>query len=89
MLRATGTTGAVGMEIALAISVGYFGGEYLDGRFDSTPWLKWIGFAGGVGASIKALMRVTRHYNRAIAQTEGDSLSDGLDSADNETRETR
>jgi F0F1-type ATP synthase assembly protein I len=66
MLRAAGTTGAVGIEIALAIILGYVGGEWLDTKFHSTPWLKWIGFAAGVGASVKALVRVTRHYQKSL-----------------------
>ncbi len=68
MLRAAGTTGAIGLEVAMAIAVGYFGGEFLDHRFHSTPWLKWIGFAAGTGAAIKALMRVTRQYNKSLQE---------------------
>ncbi len=66
MWRAVGNTGAVGFEIAAAMGIGYFGGQYLDGRFHSTPWLKWIGFAAGIGAGIKALVRVTRSYNKTF-----------------------
>ncbi|MCG5054298.1 MAG: AtpZ/AtpI family protein [Myxococcales bacterium] len=62
--RQAGNTGAVGIEIAIAIVIGYFGGQYLDGQFGTTPWISWIGFAAGVGAGIKALVRVTRQYNR-------------------------
>jgi F0F1-type ATP synthase assembly protein I len=62
MWRLAGETGAVGLEIAVAIAIGYFGGLYLDNRFHSTPWLKWIGFGAGIGAAIKALIRVTRKY---------------------------
>jgi F0F1-type ATP synthase assembly protein I len=76
MMRTAGNAGAVGIEIALAICLGYFGGEYLDGKFNSTPWLKWIGFAAGVGAAIKALMRVTRQYKKALAKEEGSAGSD-------------
>ncbi len=62
MVGIAASTGAVGIEIAAAIAVGFFGGEWLDSRFHSTPWLKWIGFAAGIGAAIKALIRVTRSY---------------------------
>lgn len=64
MWRQAGTTGAVGLEIAVAIIIGYFGGRYLDGWFKTTPWLSWIGFGAGVGAAIKALIRVVRDYRR-------------------------
>ncbi|HEX7506908.1 MAG TPA: AtpZ/AtpI family protein [Polyangia bacterium] len=61
-----GSTGAVGIEIAVAISIGYFGGQYLDRRLGVAPWLTWVGFAAGVGASIKALVRVVRSYKKSL-----------------------
>jgi len=68
MWRQAGTTGAVGIEITVAIVIGYFGGRYLDGAFGTTPWLSWVGFGAGVGAGIKALVRVVRDYRRQDAQ---------------------
>jgi F0F1-type ATP synthase assembly protein I len=68
MWATAGTTGAVGIEIAVAIGIGYFGGQYLDRKFGVAPWLTWVGFAAGVGASIKALVRVVRSYQRSLAQ---------------------
>jgi F0F1-type ATP synthase assembly protein I len=61
-------TGAVGIEIAAAISIGYFGGQYLDRRLGVAPWLTWVGFAAGVGASIKALIRVVHSYQKSLEQ---------------------
>jgi F0F1-type ATP synthase assembly protein I len=66
MWSVAGSTGAVGLEIALAIGIGYFGGRYLDGRFGTEPWLAWVGFAAGVGAAVKALVRVVRSYQRSL-----------------------
>jgi hypothetical protein len=68
MWRLAAEMGAVGIEIAVAIGIGYFGGAYLDSKFHSTPWLKWIGFGAGIGAAIKALVRVTRKYTSTIAK---------------------
>lgn len=62
--RQAGITGAVGIEIAVAIAIGYFGGQYLDNRFQTGPWLTVVGFGAGVGASVKALVRVVRQYQR-------------------------
>jgi len=70
MWATAGTTGAVGIEIAVAIGIGYFGGQYLDHRLGVAPWLTWVGFAAGVGASIKALVRVVRSYQKSLAQEE-------------------
>jgi len=64
MWRIAGSTGAVGIEVAVAIAIGYFGGQWLDRRLGTGPWLTIIGFAAGVGAAIKALVRVTREYRK-------------------------
>jgi F0F1-type ATP synthase assembly protein I len=62
------TTGAVGLEIAVAIGIGYLGGQYLDRKLGVAPWLTWVGFAAGVGAGIKALVRVVRSYKRDLEE---------------------
>jgi ATP synthase protein I len=76
MLRIAGTTGAVGIEIAASIAVGYLGGDYLDKRFDTTPWITCFGLAAGVGAAIKALIRVTRSYKRELKKTDPENKKD-------------
>jgi len=68
MWAVAGSTGAVGIEIAVAIGIGYFGGQYLDRKLGVAPWLTWVGFAAGVGASIKALVRVVRSYKKSLAE---------------------
>ncbi len=60
------STGAVGLEIAVAIGIGYLGGQYLDRKLGVAPWLMWLGFAAGVGAGIKALIRVVRSYQKSL-----------------------
>ncbi len=70
MWAVAGSTGAVGLEIAIAIGIGYFGGRYLDGRLGTNPWLTWVGFGAGVGAAIKALVRVVRSYQRSLEEDE-------------------
>lgn len=64
MWRIAGTTGAVGIEIAVAIAIGYLGGNYLDHKLGTHPWLSYVGLAVGLGAAVKALMRVARAYKR-------------------------
>jgi F0F1-type ATP synthase assembly protein I len=72
MWAIAGSTGAVGLEISLAIGIGYFGGRYLDGKLGTAPWLAWIGFVAGVGAGIKALVRVTREYKKSLENDKDD-----------------
>jgi ATP synthase protein I len=66
MWRTAGITGAAGIEIAVSIVIGYFGGRYLDSKFGITPWLTWIGFFAGVGAAVKAVFRIVRMYQRVL-----------------------
>jgi len=68
MWATAASAGAVGIEIAVAIGIGYFGGQYLDRKLGVAPWLTWIGFGAGVGASIKALIRVVRSYQKSLEQ---------------------
>ena len=70
MWATAGSTGALGIEIAVAIGIGYFGGQYLDRKLGVAPWLQWVGFAAGIGAGIKALIRVVRSYNRSLEKDE-------------------
>jgi ATP synthase protein I len=64
MWRTAGTTGAVGIEVALSVLIGYLGGNYLDKKLETTPWLTYFGLAAGIGAAIKGLARVVRKYRR-------------------------
>lgn len=68
MLRQAGSTGAVGIEIVLALGVGYFGGKFLDEKLATKPYLFWILLLGGIGAAVKALVRVTRQYKKMIKE---------------------
>lgn len=55
--RGVGSYGTLGLEIALSIAFGFFGGRFLDGRFGTEPWLSILGFVFGIGAAVKAVMR--------------------------------
>jgi F0F1-type ATP synthase assembly protein I len=67
MWRIAGFTGAVGLEIAAAIIIGYLGGRFLDRKLGTDPWISYAGLLAGIGAAIKALVRVTREYKRDVA----------------------
>jgi ATP synthase protein I len=68
MWAIAGSTGAVGIETAAAIGIGYFGGHYLDQKLGTAPWLTWVGFGAGVGAAIKAMIRVVRSYQKSLQE---------------------
>jgi F0F1-type ATP synthase assembly protein I len=79
MWRIAGSTGAVGIEIAAAIVIGYLGGNYLDHKLGTKPWLMYLGLLAGVGAAIKALVRVVRDYQRESADPGGDAQDPNRD----------
>jgi ATP synthase protein I len=79
MWRAAGTTGAVGIEIAVAIIIGYLGGRFLDRKLGTTPWISYAGLVAGMGAAIKALLRVIRSYQRENAPTPDSTTADKHD----------
>jgi F0F1-type ATP synthase assembly protein I len=54
-LKLANRVSAVGLELVLAISVGYFGGTWLDGRFDTAPYLGYFGLFVGIFAGFKGL----------------------------------
>lgn len=64
-LKETTAVSALGIEMGLAIVVGYFAGRWLDGRFDTGPYLSYLGFAFGIGAAAKAIIRTVRQYQKA------------------------
>jgi ATP synthase protein I len=66
MVRIASTTGAVGLEVALSIAAGYLGGQWLDRKLGTGPWLGYLGLVAGIGAAIKALIRVTRAYQKSL-----------------------
>jgi F0F1-type ATP synthase assembly protein I len=66
-----GSASSVGIEIAVAIVgctllAGWIEREYTHWA----PWTTLIGFGIGVGASIKALVRTAKDYQREVAERE-------------------
>ena len=60
---------SVGIEFALSVGVGAWGGNWLDARWGSTPWLTLIGCAAGLGAGYRAIFRALKEANR-LAEAE-------------------
>ena len=52
------TVGAVGIEMGVAVAIGYAVGFYLDKWLGTAPWMQviWTGF--GLGAAANAVWRV-------------------------------
>jgi hypothetical protein len=68
MLQAAGGAGALGLEIIAYFCLAYLG-KYLDHKF-KTNWLMYLGLFLGIAASINALVRVNREYQRSLKKTD-------------------
>jgi F0F1-type ATP synthase assembly protein I len=64
MWRLAGRYSAVGIEMGAAIAIGTLGGRWLDGKLGTEPYLFWFGFVVGVGAAVRAILRVVGAYKR-------------------------
>ena len=60
MMRAGARLSAIGFEIAICLLLGYFGGRWLDGWFETTPWLTIVGAGMGLGAAINVIYRIVK-----------------------------
>ena len=60
LLMTIAVVGAIGIEMALATALGYFGGHWLDGHLGTAPWLMWIGLGLGIVAGFRGLWRIVK-----------------------------
>ena len=68
----------VGIQFPVAIGLGYFFGRWLDGLFNTQPWMTMIFALFGIVAGFVNLFRITAQASRAeeeIAKLE--SVEDG------------
>ena len=68
--KALGSYGTLGMEIALSVVVGLFGGQWLDKKLNTGGILTWVGFAYGLAAAGRAIYRAVRKSNREAEEAE-------------------
>jgi hypothetical protein len=68
MVRIAGSTGAIGFEVLAFLALGYYGGPFLDQRWGTGPWLKYLGWVVGVGGAIMALVRTARTYQKSLKE---------------------
>jgi ATP synthase protein I len=59
-----GSYGSVGLELALSVLVGLFGGRWLDSKLGTAPWLTWIGLGLGIIAGYRAIWLALKQANR-------------------------
>ncbi len=60
----------IGIQFPVAIALGYFFGRWLDGLFDTAPWLMIIFALFGIAAGFVNLFRITAQASRAEQRIE-------------------
>jgi F0F1-type ATP synthase assembly protein I len=68
--KALGGYGTLGLEIALCILFGAWGGHWLDGKFGTAPVLLALGFFFGLGAAGKAVHGAWQQMQKEAAREE-------------------
>ena len=58
--RVLARVGAIGIEIAVAICLGLFAGDYADKRWGTAPWLTIGGLVVGCAIAVRILVGVAR-----------------------------
>ncbi|NOZ02434.1 MAG: AtpZ/AtpI family protein [Deltaproteobacteria bacterium] len=53
---------SVGIELAVAIGIGYLVGDWLDEKLDTRPWLMYLFLTLGSAAGFKGFWRTARRY---------------------------
>tara|TARA_B100000674_G_scaffold353484_2_gene296542 strand:+ start:160 stop:387 length:228 start_codon:yes stop_codon:yes gene_type:complete len=66
-------TASLGLEMGGAVALGYFVGTWVDDTYGVAPYGSAFFMVVGVGAAIKALVRVSKSYRREIAQQGGEA----------------
>ena len=56
---------SVGMELALAVVIGWAIGYWLDGKLGTEPWMMLLWLCIGIAAGFKGVLRVARQAKLA------------------------
>ena len=64
--------GGIGVMFPVAIALGFLGGQWLDARLGTTPWLALVGFLFGVIAALRNLLRSVSSMDQDDSPTDAD-----------------
>ena len=62
---------SVGIEMAIATGIGWGIGYWLDGKYDTGPWLMLVGLLFGVAAGFKGLIRTANQVHARSQEERG------------------
>ena len=61
---------SIGITLALAICIGYFGGKWIGGKLGNAAVGSYIGFGMGVAAGFMEMFRSVARWNRQLERLE-------------------
>lgn len=70
--KGIGSYWTVGLEFALSVLFGLFGGRWLDSKLHTGGWLTFIGVAFGIAAGYRTLWRALQRANRQAEREENE-----------------
>ena len=61
-MQALALTTTISMEIAITVTLGFWLGRYLDGRFGTEPWIMVAGVLLGMGLGIFSIIQTLERF---------------------------
>ena len=68
--KGIGRYSTVGLDLALSVLVGLFGGQWLDRKLGTGHWLTVVGLAFGIAAGARFVWRALQAANREAEEQE-------------------
>lgn len=62
VLQAMAVTTMIGAEMAITITLGFYGGRLLDRHFGTDPWIMVAGILLGVAAGIWGIINIVKRF---------------------------
>lgn len=62
VLQAMAMTTVIGTEMAITVTLGYYGGSLLDRQLDTGPWLMVAGILLGVAAGMWGIITTVKYF---------------------------
>ncbi len=62
IFQALAVTSAIGVEMAVTVTLGFYGGRFLDGQLGTAPWLMVAGVLLGVAAGVWGIINIVKRF---------------------------
>lgn len=63
---------SIGIQFVFSVLLGYWGGKWLDGKLETTPWLAYLGIVLGATAALYDMYRLTQETVKALKEEDSD-----------------